>query len=102
MNFPVFNPGSALFNPGSALPANALLLGSTVVLAQDAAPVSVAMSEAQPAVERFELTGSLMDRRAARLSPRLPGLVESVEIDAGDEVAAGSVLVQLDDRLAEL
>lgn len=70
--------------------------------AQQSAPVTVAQPEVRPAVERVELTGSFTARRAAQLSPRLSGLVETIDIDAGDEVAAGDVVLHLDDRLAEL
>jgi len=72
------------------------------VLAQEPAPVAVAMPEVRPAVERIELTGSFTARRSAQLSPRLSGLVETIEIDAGDRVAAGDVIVRLDQRLAGL
>ncbi|HKL51449.1 MAG TPA: efflux RND transporter periplasmic adaptor subunit [Wenzhouxiangellaceae bacterium] len=70
--------------------------------AQEPAPVTVAQPEVRPAVERIELTGSFTARRAAQLSPRLSGLVETIDIDAGDQVAAGNVIVRLDDQLAEL
>lgn len=79
----------------------ALGLG-TLAVAQEPAPVTVAQPEVRPAVERVELTGSFTARRAAQLSPRLSGLVETIDIDAGDAVAAGDVVVRLDDRLAEL
>jgi RND family efflux transporter MFP subunit len=80
-----------------------LLAGfSLLALAQDAAPVRVAQSEVRPAVERIELTGSFTARRAARLSPQLSGLVETIGVDAGDTVSEGEVIVQLDDRLAEM
>ena len=89
---PVFRLGLAVIAGG------ALALAS----AQDVAPVRVAEPEVRPAVERVELTGSFTARRAARLSPRLSGLVESIVVDAGDAVSEGEVIVQLDDRLAEL
>ena len=62
----------------------------------------IAEPTVEPAVEQVELTGSFTARRAADLSPRLAGLVESIHFDAGDAVEAGQLLVQLDDRLAEL
>ena len=71
-------------------------------LGQETAPVTVAQPELRRAVEQVDLTGSFTARRAAQLSPRLSGLVETIDIDAGDEVAAGDVIVRLDDRLAEL
>lgn len=79
----------------------AIALGAPAV-AQEPAPVTVAQPEVRPAVERIELTGSFTARRAAQISPRLSGLVETIDIDAGDRVVAGDVIVRLDDRLAEL
>ena len=70
--------------------------------AQQPAPVAVAEPQVEPAVEQVELTGSFTARRAAELSPRLAGLVESIEFEAGDAVEAGQVLVHLDRRLAAL
>lgn len=46
--------------------------------------------------ERFSLTGTLTAERAAQLSPRVDGLVSRVLVDAGDRVAAGDVLLELD------
>lgn len=60
------------------------------------------MPEAGPVVRTLELTGSFTARRAARLSPRVPGLVAEMAVDAGDRVDAGDVVVRLDARLAEL
>ncbi|MBY6204890.1 efflux RND transporter periplasmic adaptor subunit [Halomonas denitrificans] len=77
-------------------------MAATDAWSQQPAPVSVAEPALEPAVEQVELTGSFRARRAASLSPRLGGLVESIEFEAGDRVEAGQRLVQLDDRLAEL
>ncbi len=88
----------SLFRYGAAL----LALATGVAAAQQAAPVAVAEAEVRPAVDRIELTGSFTARRSAQLSPRVSGLVESIGVDAGDAVAAGDVIVRLDDRLAEL
>jgi RND family efflux transporter MFP subunit len=80
----------------------ALLSAALIAQAQDPAPVAIARPEVQPAIERVDLTGSFTARRAASLSPRLSGLIESIGVDAGDRVSSGDVIVQLDDRLAEL
>lgn len=80
----------------------AVIMQCSGLWAQDAAPVRVAQPEVRPAVERIELTGSFTARRAARLSPSLSGLVESISVDAGDVVSEDDVVVQLDDRLAEM
>lgn len=79
-----------------------LLFAAGSVSAQQPAPVTVALPEVQPAVEQVELTGSFTARRSARLSPRLSGLVEQAEVEAGDAVEAGQLLFRLDDRLARL
>lgn len=79
-----------------------VLLTSGQAAAQSPRPVQVAMPEVGPVVRIVELTGSFTARRASRLSPRLPGLVSEVTVDAGDSVERGDVLVRLDARMAEL
>ncbi|MFW6094466.1 MAG: efflux RND transporter periplasmic adaptor subunit [Pseudomonadota bacterium] len=64
--------------------------------------MAVAEVEAGPAQRTLELTGSFTARRAARLSPRVSGLVAQVAVDAGDSVSRDDVLVRLDAGLAEL
>ncbi|MEM7052949.1 MAG: efflux RND transporter periplasmic adaptor subunit [Pseudomonadota bacterium] len=64
--------------------------------------MSVVQPERSEAVQRTELTGSFNARRAALLSPQLAGLVEQIDVDAGDRVSAGDVLVRLDTDLARL
>ena len=65
-------------------------------------PVSIALPEATAATRSLDLSGSFVARRAARLSPRLSGLVIEASVDAGDAVAAGDVVMRLDPKLAEL
>jgi membrane fusion protein, multidrug efflux system len=60
------------------------------------------MPETGQAVRTLELSGSVTPRRAATLSPRIPGLVAEVAVDAGDRVSAGDELLRLDTSLAEL
>lgn len=72
------------------------------VLAQEPVPVVVVMPESMASVERAELTGSFTARRVSQLSARTAGLVEDITVDAGDRVAAGDLLVQLDTDLAAL
>jgi len=79
-----------------------LCLPMATVLAQTPAPVTVVMPQLQQATQQVQLIGSFNARNAASLSPRLPGLVQALLVDAGDRVAAGAVLVRLDDRLAVL
>lgn len=65
------------------------------------ARVTVATPEVASFGERFSLTGTLTAERAAALSPRVDGLVARVLVDAGDHVAAGQPLLQLDTTIAE-
>jgi len=46
--------------------------------------------------ERFDVSGTLVAEREARLSPRVDGLVARVHVDAGDRVRAGQTLMELD------
>ena len=78
------------------------VLGISSGHAQEPVPVTVAMPERSESVQRTELTGSFNAQRASLLSPQLAGLVEQISVDAGDEVVAGDVLLQLDSELAEL
>jgi len=82
----------------------AVMLVPGLLMAQSSAPlpVTVTLPESRQAVQQVELTGSFNARNAASLSPRLSGLVQELLVDAGDRVAAGDVLVRLDDRLAVL
>jgi len=86
----------------SVLAGSAAVLLSLDAAGQSARPVEVAMPEAGPVVRTLELTGSFTARRSARLSPRVPGLVAAMAVDAGDRVSEGDVVLRLDARLAEL
>lgn len=70
--------------------------------AQQPAPVTVAVVERAPVQRELNLTGTVTAERAASLSPRVSGLVSKVHVDAGDRVAAGRTLVELDAALAKL
>ena len=65
-------------------------------------PVAVVLPEKGQAIQTLSLSGSLTARRSAQLSPQVAGLVAELAVDAGDRVAAGDVLVRLDERMAEL
>ncbi|WP_353248467.1 efflux RND transporter periplasmic adaptor subunit [Salinisphaera sp. T31B1] len=79
------------------------LLGLAVTgLAAEPALVSVAEVEQRRWRQTVPLHGTLTSPRDARLTPRLAGLVERVDVDAGDRVRAGDTLIVLDRRLDEL
>jgi len=73
-----------------------------LALAADAPPVSVAEASEQPIVRVVQVTGTITSPRSATLSTSVGGLVETIELDAGDRVAEGDVIVGLDAELARL
>lgn len=79
-----------------------VLLAPLPASAADAPPVSVAEASEQPIVRVVQVTGTVTSPRSATLSPSVGGLVETLELDAGDRVAAGDVVVGLDAELARL
>lgn len=81
-------------------PAGLLLLPFAAALADT--PVGVVLPETGLASQTLSLSGSLTARRSAQLSPQVAGLVAELAVDTGDRVAAGDVLVRLDQRMAEL
>lgn len=72
------------------------------VLAGAATPVAVATPTVGPATQTLSLSGNLTPRQAAAISPQVAGLVAVMRVDAGDVVAAGDPLVELDARTARL
>jgi RND family efflux transporter MFP subunit len=80
----------------------ASLIATDLALAQDAVPVVVASPRSARITEELRLTGTLTADRSARLSPRVDGLVARVRVDAGDRVAAGAPLLELDAAVATL
>ena len=67
----------------------------------DAVPVHVLTPQQLTLSRDLSLTGTLTAERNARLSARVDGLVRTLEVDAGDRVEKGDLLLQLDPELAE-
>lgn len=67
-----------------------------------AAPVAVARSETMPIIREERVTGTVTSPRASSLSTQVGGMVAALPVDAGDRVAAGGLLVELDHELADL
>ncbi len=65
-------------------------------------PVVVGSVQQQAIYREVRVTGSVTSPQVASLSPSTAGLVQAVHADAGDRVAAGDVLLELDDELAQL
>lgn len=62
--------------------------------------VAVASPEPRRMEESVTVTGTIMPVRAVRIVPDAPGRVTGVPVSSGQQVAAGDLLIQLDDRAA--
>lgn len=79
----------------------ALIFFVPVVVAQQRrVPVAVTSVQEQQIQRQLQLSGTVTAARAARLSVATSGLVNKLSVDAGDRVAAGDVLLELDAELA--
>lgn len=78
-----------------------LLLPFPAARGQDGgAPVTVAQAQTNEIVELIQLNGSVSARRNAQLSVAIAGLITRLDLDEGDRVEAGQVLLELDAELA--
>lgn len=84
-----------------SLIAFALSLSISFAAHADAMPVRVVTPQQLTLSRDLPLTGTLTAQSNARLSPRVDGLVSALNVDAGDRVEQGDVLLQLDAELAK-
>lgn len=82
--------------------AMALSMALAGAAAAEGPPVVVETSSMESITEVLRVSGTVTSPRAAVLSPAVGGLVAVLDVDAGDRVAAGEVVVGLDDELARL
>ena len=77
------------------------LLFSTAAQAASPRLPLVVVSEAKTAdvIKQVPLTGTITSPKHARLSTEVSGLVETLEVEVGDVVMAGDILLQLDDEI---
>lgn len=92
------SPGPTL----SMLALAALLLALSPARADNAVPVVVATATEVPILRELSLQGSVTALRNASLSVATGGLVAALEVDTGDRVEAGELLLELDPELARL
>tara|TARA_R110000850_G_scaffold123220_4_gene241204 strand:- start:304 stop:1401 length:1098 start_codon:yes stop_codon:yes gene_type:complete len=82
------------------------LAGMLALLAFESAaarePVSLVTVESRELEERLPLTGTLTAKRAALLSTSVSGLVTALNVDLGDRMEQGDVLLELDSELNRL
>ena len=67
-----------------------------------AAPISVEQSARRPVVQVVMVSGSVTSPQSAVLSTSVGGLIERIDVDAGDQVEAGAIVVALDRELENL
>lgn len=72
----------------------------TAVAQERRVPVAVTSVQEQLIQRQLQLSGTVTAERAARLSVATSGLVNNLSVDAGDRVATGDVLLELDSELA--
>lgn len=82
--------------------AGILALAALPAAGQAPPRVSIAVSEQAELIEELPLTGTLTAPRAALLAPEVEGRLDTIAVDAGDHVDAGTRLATLDAELARL
>lgn len=81
----------------------ALLLAACAAGAPAAGPpVNTTSAETAPIVELVHVNGTVTSPQSAVLSPSVAGLIKTMNVDAGDRIDAGEVIVVLDRELEEL
>ena len=93
---------SILQRPLRALSATSLLLAFTALAQQEGPVVLVSVAEQSAWYEEVSLSGSVVSPRTAELSTEVSGLVDSVQVELGDRVRAGDVILRLNDELETL
>jgi len=92
--------------PGAMLHRSllALAFASMPLVAAEPPPAAVTTTRAvrEAVSSTTTLTATVTARRQARLSARASGLIAAMNVDAGDVVQEGAVLMSLDAELAEL
>lgn len=76
--------------------------GMTCAAAASIAQVEYVHPEPAEQQLRHTLSGSVVEANSANLSPAVAGLVIAVQVQPGDRVSAGDLLLELDPELAEL
>ncbi|WP_068545687.1 efflux RND transporter periplasmic adaptor subunit [Thalassotalea crassostreae] len=79
-----------------------LLVGNTVVYAENNAVVDVVYPQFSQSNKVLSLSGTVEAKQNSRLAPLQSGVVASLLVDAGDVVNKGQKLIVLDDKLARI
>lgn len=82
------------------LPGLWLLAAAATHGAAPPQPVAIIEAQREPIREEVRVTGSVVARKTAALSPAVAGLVSDYRVEAGDRVSAGDALLSLDPEVA--
>lgn len=77
------------------------LAGGQVMSASAQTPVTVVEPSTGRSTESLRMTGNLLARQISGLSTQESGLISAIHVDAGDDVEAGDLLLELDTGLVE-
>lgn len=76
---------------------------ATLAFAQQSAPaVIVSKAEQVTLIEEVPLSGTVISPRVAKLSTEVSGIVETMNVEIGDRVKVGDVILRLNSELDEL
>ncbi len=78
-----------------------LVFLTSLASAETAVPVRITTSSLQPLVEMVPVSGSVTTARVATLSAEVEGRVASLPVEEGQQVEQGTLLLALDDELAQ-
>ena len=79
-----------------------LLLHHPLLAQERAQPVSTTTAWQDTVAEQVTLTGSVTSPRSSSISSKVEGYVDILEVEVGDTVEQGDVILELDRRLAEI
>ncbi len=79
-----------------------VLVAHSTNAADKGVPVTIAPVKSLPIYRQVQLTGTVTSQHNAQLSAATSGLVKTLHVDAGSQVKAGDVLMELDSELAQL
>ena len=75
---------------------------STAFAAVDRSPlVIVSSAQSDTVIKQVPLSGTVTSARIAQLSSEISGLVEKVNVEVGDSIQTGAVLIELDREIEE-
>ncbi len=88
--------------PWLSLALLAVLLARPVIAQNKATAVIAERVQQAEVIEEVPLTGTVISSRQARLSTEISGLIDNIDVDIGDRISAGDVILTLKSDLEQL